>query len=161
MRLHLVREGTSWPSATNIGIRESTGDVIVMDDDIVLQPGTFEFIDRNYDEADIFGFKLWFPDGRIQHAGGAWVNGAMGHFGWGEEDKGQWDGLGYRPHVTTSLAYIKRRVIENVGLFEEGWPGFQFEDVDFMFRALKKCYRILYTPGTGIPYGVGIEEKSA
>lgn len=149
-RLHVITGGRSWAEAINIGLAQTDGesDVILMDDDVFLRPDTFSDLESNYDAADIFGFKLLFADGRIQHAGGIF-RGGMGHIGFGEVDGGQYDEPAYVCHVTTSLTYIKRHVINEL----KGMallPGVQFEDVDWSLRALKANFRILYLPGAAV-----------
>jgi len=156
-KLHTITDGDSWPEAINIGFNESTGDVLLMDDDIVLLKDTFKPMLDLFDKADIFGFKLIFPDGRIQHAGGFIAGTQMGHIGHGEEDKGQYDGPLYVAHCTASLLYIKRPVIEKLVKMYK-MMGVQFEDVEFSCRALKAGFKIMYTPGKAI-HGESVTKK--
>ena len=147
IRFHLISAGDDWPEAVNIGLKDSCMDVILMDDDVVLWKSTFDgFFQKYYNMADIFGFKLLYPTGEIQHAGAFVRNGTIGHIGWKCEDDGHFDEPYYVCHVTTSLVYIKRHVIEEIGGMAEDYPGMSFEDVDFSFRALKAGFKILYVP---------------
>ena len=148
IRLHLVTEGNSWPKAINIGLSESTGDVLLMDDDVRILPDTFTDLNIYYDKADIFGFKLLFEDGRIQHAGGFSRDGCLGHIGFGQY-KG-FDVPYYTCHNTASLLYIKRHVVEKLMGMSMDFKGVQFEDVDFSFRALKEGFKILYIPNKAL-----------
>jgi len=151
MKLHLIYEGATWAQAVNIGIDESKepGDFLIMDDDVFLREETFSLVEKHYNDADIFGFKLLFPDNRIQHAGGFVDGDAVTHFGYGGRPELYPDPQ-YVAHVTTSLVYIKRHVIDKLGGMAIDIPGVQMEDVDFSFRALKAGFRILYLPGTAI-----------
>lgn len=152
--IHLVgpEYANSWPGAINHGLAgvPKGRDVIIMDDDIFLMPDTFAKIEGMYDAADIFGFKLLYPDGRLQHAGGLFVDDKLGHRYWQQEDKGQADSPMYMAHVTTSLIYIKAHVIEKLGGMATDYPGVQFEDVDFCIRALKAGFRLLYLPSAAV-----------
>lgn len=143
IRLHVITDGENWAQAINIGLERSTGDVLIMDDDVRLLEDTFKDFDKYKDLADIIGFKLLFEDGRIQHAGGFYSNGGLGHIGFGQR-------FGHTApyfvfHCTASLLYIKRHVLEKVGSMSE-FGGQQFEDVDFSVRAIKEGFKILYNP---------------
>src|SRR5687767_4393092 len=108
-----AEEAKTWPSAINAGLAKVKPgrDIILMDDDIFLMPDTFSAVRPLYDMADIFGFKLLYPDGRIQHAGGQFMEDKLGHRFWQQDDVGQADRSMYMAHVTTSLIYIKAHVI--------------------------------------------------
>lgn len=147
-RIHLILEGNSWPEAINIGLKsveKFKNDVILCDDDIILLEATFKNLIKNYDKADIFGFQLLFPDGTVQHAGGFIGNGSVGHYREGSKKK-------YVDHVTTSLNYIKRKVLDKVPRMAEDYPGIQFEDVDYNIRAKKEGFKIMYLPDKAIHY---------
>ena len=150
-KLNLVTDGFSWSQAVNIGLnRVQDNDVILMDDDVIINSSTFKTIDDYYDEADMFGFKLYFPTGPIQHAGAYYKDGHIFHFGHTELDKPDYDVPRYVCHVTTSLCYIKNSTLKKVGLMDENIPGVQFEDVDFCFRVLKAGLKILYLPSPAV-----------
>lgn len=148
--LHVVTGGKTWAEAINLGIEKTSGnDVILLDDDVFINHETFKLVDEYYDKADIFGFKLFFPDKKIQHAGGIVRNQNIAHIGWRDQDKDEYNKARYVCHVTTSCIYIKSHVLAKL----KGMtimPGQQMEDVDFSFRALKAGFRIMYLPSTAI-----------
>lgn len=153
VRLHIVTTGKTWAEAINIGLKQTGGvnDVILMDDDVFINEKTFLPLAESseiYDAADIFGFKLYFPDGIIQHMGGIVRNGSIRHIGYGEEEKGQFSEPIYVCHATTSLVYIKRHVLDKLGGMATDIPGVQFEDVDFSFRAIKAGLKIMVLPSS-------------
>lgn len=153
IKLHLVTEGRDWWEAVNIGLAERTpgNDVLLMDDDVFLKADTLSTVDEHYSEAECFGFKLLYPDGKIQHGGGIVHDSErVHHMGWGQKDTGQCDRLLYVCHLTTSLIYIKNDVIERLGGMAEDYPGMQFEDVDFCFRAIQAGLRLLYLPQAAV-----------
>lgn len=149
INLHLVPEGRTWSEAVNMGLSETNpeNDVVLMDDDVFIEPSTFSFLEGLYDQADLFGFKLRHADGSLQHAGGIWQDNMILHRGWGKPDDGSYDRPLYCCHVTTSLIYIKRSALNLLQGMATDYPGMQFEDVDFNFRALKAGLKIMYTPG--------------
>jgi GT2 family glycosyltransferase len=148
--MHVVTGGKTWAQAINIGLEQTSGnDVILMDDDVFINPETFKLVNEYYNDADIFGFKLFFPDGKIQHAGGIVRNQGIGHIGWRSEDGPEYNDPKYVCHVTTSLIYIKRHVIDKLKGMTV-MPGQQMEDVDFNFRAIKEGFKILYLPSPAI-----------
>lgn len=152
VRLHLVTEGKTWAQAINIGLRQCTGtnDVVLMDDDVFISSDTLRPVDDYRNDADIFGFKLKYADGRIQHAGGIYRSGMIGHIGINEENRPAFDTPYYVCHATTSLVYVKRHVFDRIGGMAEDIPGIQCEDVDFSFRAIKQGLKILYLPSEAV-----------
>ena len=142
---HIIEDGHNWPTATNIGLRECKNDVIICDDDIELLPDTFKDIDKHYEKADMFGFKLLYPNRKIQHAGGFFV----GHYGYHKHEDTNNEER-YCDHVTTSLAIIKSHVFCKIGLMAEDYPGEQFEDVDFTIRMRDAGFKKLYIPNKAI-----------
>lgn len=149
-KLHFVTAGKSWAEAVNIGLFQTKNDVLLMDDDVMLESDTLTQVIHEYEKADIFGFKLLFPDGRIQHAGGVFIDGEITHLGFGMPDKGQFSKPVYTCHLTTSLVYIKRKAINVLSGMDATYRGVQFEDVDFSFRALKAGLDLLYLPGRAV-----------
>lgn len=152
IRIHIVTRGKTWAEAINIGLSQtdSKSDVILMDDDVFINESTFANFDRYYDKADIFGFRLLFPNGKVQHAGGAFDGNVVGHIGYMEENDSITKEPYYVCHATTSLIYIKREVIDSLKGMSEDIPGIQFEDVDFNFRAIKEDFKILQLPNEAI-----------
>lgn len=148
--LHVVTGGKTWAEAINLGLTKTSGnDVILLDDDVFINDKTFSLVNEYYDKADIFGFKLLFPDKKVQHAGGIVRQEGIGHIGWKADDDGSYDKPLYVCHVTTSCIYIKRHVLDVLKGMSI-MPGQQMEDVDFNFRALKAGFKILYLPSPAI-----------
>lgn len=151
-RLHVVTGGKSWAEAINIGLKQTDGlnDVILMDDDVFINERTFSLVDQHMLDAEIFGFKLLFTNNTIQHYGGIVRNGEIGHVGYEMENDSRFTVPLYVCHATTSLVYIKREVLNQIGGMAEDIPGIQCEDIDFSFRALKSGFKIMVLPGAAI-----------
>ncbi len=152
IRVHIVTGGKTWGEAVNIGLAQTDGqnDVILMDDDVFINEDTFPSLIQHYEKADIFGFRLLFSDGKIQHAGGFFKDGIVSHIGYQEENNSIIKEPYYVCHATTSLIYIKRYVLDSLKGIAPDFPGMQFDDVDFNFRALKNEFKILQLPGEAI-----------
>ncbi len=93
------------------------------------------------------GCKTLYPDGKtIQHASG-WIDWPLGlshHRGQGEPDGDAWNQSGPVEFVTGAALAVRRRVLDQVGLLDEGfWPGY-FEDADFCLRVKAAGYAVIY-----------------
>jgi len=124
----------------------STGDCLLLDDDIILSSHTFSGFEEYYPHADIFGFRLVNSEGKTENAGGVYQDGMVRYIDDGQIITSPY----YTCHCSMSLLYVKRHVIDTIGGVSNDFPGDYFEDVDFSFRALKAGFHILYTPGTAI-----------
>ncbi|MFQ5738020.1 MAG: glycosyltransferase family 2 protein [Acidobacteriota bacterium] len=154
--LHLIEDGLNYAEAVNDGIRASraANDIVLLDDDALVFPGWLDDLDRYLSQGDLLGSRLVYEDQNVitemglefcrDENGGYWFR----HAGDGQIDEGQYDrGPNYFPAVTTVAMYIKREVIENVGLLNEKdfRYGYDYEDWDYSFRAVGKGYRALCT----------------
>jgi len=141
-KLHKISDKGRWAELINKGIQESTGDILIMDDDVILNRNTFKGFDKKI--ADIIGFRLLFPNGKVQHGGCVVRNGQV------EVLADKYDKPIVVPHCTASLQYINRDVIHTIGGMSLDYPGYQFEDVDFCFRALQAGLKIVCLPNEAI-----------
>ena len=161
----LVRNSLNrgFPGGGNDGWRAARGQVcVLLNNDISPRPG---FVRALLDalaqapEVAIAGAKLVYPDGQtIQHAGGVLLQPSQDgrHYGYGEVDRGQYDGLSDVDYVTGAVMAVKRSVLEELGGFDEGFRPLDFEDVDLCWRARQAGYRIVYTSAA-----VAIHDESA
>jgi GT2 family glycosyltransferase len=95
------------------------------------------------------GAKLFYPDGRIQHAGVVLgVGGVANHayrFVRGKGYFGFIDTIRNYSAVTAACALIRKDVFEEVGGFDEALPA-NFNDVDLCLKIRQAGYLIVYTP---------------
>jgi len=145
-----------WAAGINrmLANRNKDFDVLIIDDDVVIQEHTFDLLDELYDAAEVFGFKLLYPDGGIQHDG-AYVrwDGTADHIRNLSEEPS------YVGSVTASLCYIKSHVFDYVPGYPE-WPGLQWEDVAFCLDCWFARQRVMYVPGEAIHEEGGTKMKS-
>ncbi len=127
-------------------------DVVLLNADVVARDGWLDCLQyAAYAEHDIgiVGPKLLYPDGRIQHAG---VHRNLGLPIWFDH-RFRFKPADYGPAnitapvlgVTGACMYVKRAVIDAVGLLDERYP-MAYEDVDWCLRAWEAGFRVIYFP---------------
>jgi GT2 family glycosyltransferase len=93
----------------------------------------------------------------INYAGGMSVNlytGNISNIGIGEKDLGQFD----KPCFINSsggLCIIRKNVINRVGIFDEKFNPYGWEDVDLSLRARRQGFKIYYNPNAIIHHKGG------
>ena len=96
--------------------------------------------------------KLLYPDNRIQYAGTVRNLGAPEWFDHRYRFKPADCGPGQRRRpvlaVTGACMYIKRELIDRIGLFDEAYP-MAYEDVDYCLRAWQAGFEVCYAPDGG------------
>jgi len=139
--------------AANLGIRLSRSDtVILMNPDVTVNRTTLRFLAdalQRDPKAAIAGCKLLYPDGKtIQHAGGtlSYPLALANHYGYGEQDQGQYDELREVDYATGAVLAVKKPAIDAIGWFDEGFYPAYFEETDLCYRARQAGYRVLYVP---------------
>lgn len=96
----------------------------------------------------IAGPKVLFADRKtIWYAGGVFDTGnVLGtHRGVDEKDNGQYDVMTQTDFVTGAAIFIRKDVLEKVGLFDTRYFLY-YEDSDFCFRAKKAGFKIMFVP---------------
>ncbi|MFQ5738019.1 MAG: glycosyltransferase family 2 protein [Acidobacteriota bacterium] len=155
--LHLIEEGHNFAEAVNIGLRASgaANDVILLDDDAVVLPGWLENLDDLLDQGDLLGCRYLYDDEQIIWEAG--IEFCL-HPKEGPSLRMTGDGLiadscpdsgaHLHPVVNTVALYIKREVLEDVGLLNEDdyRYGYYYEDWDYALRATHRGYRAVTTP---------------
>jgi len=96
----------------------------------------------------IAGCKVLYPDGTLQHGGGAVINarGDSTHLGWHEPDHGQCDAPFDADFVTGAALGVTRVVLQRIGPLDEGFTPAYYEDVDWCYRARAAGYCVRYVP---------------
>ncbi len=105
----------------------------------------------------ILGSKICFYDrpDHLNTAGGSinWKTGQPSLIGYGEKDDGRFDRLREVDTVSGCSLFIKREVVEKIGLMDERFFLY-FEESDWVVRAGKAGYKVVYAPGSKVLHKV-------
>ena len=142
----------------NRGLRASRPerDVVVLNSDVEARPGwlaCLQYATSRDEHIGIVGARLLYPDGRIQFAGTVRNLGAPEWFDHRYRFKpADWGPAGLAAPelaVTGACMYVRRELIEQVGLLDERYP-MAYEDVDWCLRAWQAGFRVLYFPAASL-----------
>jgi GT2 family glycosyltransferase len=147
-------ENGGFAANVNRGLRASDPerDVVVLNSDTEALPSWLECLQyaaHRYEDIGIVGGQLQYPDGRIQFGGTVRNRDQPEWFdhryrfkpsGWGPADQ-----TSPSFAVTGACMYVRREVIDEVGLLEEAY-GMAYEDVDWCLRAWQAGFRVIYFP---------------
>jgi GT2 family glycosyltransferase/glycosyltransferase involved in cell wall biosynthesis len=147
-------ENRGFAANVNRGLRASDPerDVVVLNSDIEALPSWLECLQyaaHRYDDVGIVGPQLQYPDGRIQFGGTVRNRDAPQWFdhryrfkpaGWGPADQ-----TSPALAATGACMYVRREVIERVGLLDERY-AMAYEDVDWCLRAWQAGFEVTYFP---------------
>jgi GT2 family glycosyltransferase/glycosyltransferase involved in cell wall biosynthesis len=139
----------------NRGLRatDPERDVVLLNSDMEALPGWLaglQFAAIREPDVGMVGARLLYPDGRIQSAGTVRNPGAPQWFdhryrfkpsGWGPA----WV-TGPALAVTGACMYVRRELIDRIGLLDEERYSMAYEDVDWCLRAWEAGFRVLYFP---------------
>ncbi|MBX2997425.1 MAG: glycosyltransferase [Caldilineaceae bacterium] len=134
----------------NVGMRAAHGETLVLlNQDTEVSPAWLSTLAATVDERSVVGSLAFLADGQtIQHAGGRveWPLGIAHHLGYGEPLTEKWQRPAEVDFVTAAAMAFPRRLLDDIGLFDERfWPGY-YEDTDFCYRAREVGYSIRYQP---------------
>jgi GT2 family glycosyltransferase/glycosyltransferase involved in cell wall biosynthesis len=147
-------QNSGFAANVNRGLRASDPerDVVVLNSDTEALPSWLECLQyaaHRYEDVGIVGAQLQYPDGRIQFGGTVRNRDAPQWFdhryrfkaaGWGPADQ-----TSPALSVTGACMYVRRKVIERIGLLDERY-GMAYEDVDWCLRAWQAGFRVVYFP---------------
>jgi GT2 family glycosyltransferase/glycosyltransferase involved in cell wall biosynthesis len=146
-------QNAGFAANVNRGLRAvGEDDVVVLNSDVEARPGwlaCLQYAASQEDDVGIVGAQLLYPDGRIQFGGTVRNRDAPEWFdhryrfkpeGWGPACQ-----AGPALAVTGACMYVRREVIERIGVLDEGYP-MAYEDVDWCLRAWQAGFRVLYFP---------------
>lgn len=94
--------------------------------------------------------KIWMAGGYISN-----FRGTTPHRGELEEDQGQYENIEYINYAPTCFMLLNKKVFNEVGLMDEKYFVY-YDDSDFIYRANKQGYKILYFPKAIVSHKVSI-----
>jgi len=135
--------------------------VLLLNNDTTFDKDMFAALARGFEQysAQMTCPKIMYfdePD-RIWAAGGdfqPWFAYRVSHRGHNQLDAGQFDQVSPATYVPTCCVLIKREVFEKIGLMDARYFVY-VDDVDFMYRAMKKGVKLIYLPGNVMYHKVG------
>jgi GT2 family glycosyltransferase len=148
-------ENLGFSRGMNAAMRQIESEIIVLlNNDVAVRPDWLTELVRPFSDptVGITGSKLLYPDGQtIQHAGAelSYPLAHSHHFHFQEVDTGQADSLREVPYVTGAALAVHRRVLDEIGLFDEQFSPFYYEEVDWCYRVREAGYRVLLV-GTAV-----------
>ncbi|MFZ4115381.1 MAG: glycosyltransferase family 2 protein [Chthoniobacterales bacterium] len=152
----------NYSSINNRAVREARGEVLLLlnnDVEVIHPSWLHEMVSHAIrPEIGAVGALLYYPDGRIQHAGvvlgiagSMKVNGVAGHIG--KYFSGEEPVAGNRMRVvqnfsavTGACLAVRKKLYEEVGGMDEQTLPVSFNDVDFCLKLHAAGYRNLWTP---------------
>jgi GT2 family glycosyltransferase/glycosyltransferase involved in cell wall biosynthesis len=153
----------------NRGLRETDPkrDVVVLNSDVEALPSwlaCLQYAAHRYEDIGIVGAQLQYPDGRIQFGGTVRNRDQPQWFdhryrfksaGWGPADQ-----TSPALAVTGACMYVRRQVIERVGLLDERY-AMAYEDVDWCLRAWQAGLRVMYFPAAQLVHHESVTRGTA
>lgn len=149
-RILVYKNDVGWLKACNELMSSTLTDVIVLNDDtIILSDIVQEMKTLAYSDPKIgiVGGKSIAPDGQHVNNYGIFIapDGNTAHKYYGE-DKNAVTEVVTQKSVEGSCMYIKRQVINDIGLFDENFGMGYREEIDYCYRAREKGYEVVSCP---------------
>ncbi len=171
--VHVIQNDQNYGAiqGKNIGFREALKDnpeyIFALDNDLVADPmalGEMVKLAETDPAIGLVGAKIYDYEEKdlILSAGSKidYTENVLRQYGRGQRDRGQFDHVMPVDHVGMGHILIRNSVFEAIGLLDEGYVGYGYEDVDYCVRATKAGFQILYCPTAKVwhrPHsGVGV-----
>ncbi len=143
-------ENVGFVKAVNLGVDVTTSPLIALiNNDAFIRNDWLENMICEVKKdlrAGIFASKIYLLNGLINSAGHSIFKGLIvmdrGYF---ERDSGQYDKPCYVAGACAAAALYRRRVFEDIGLFDESYFMYN-DDVDFSLRAILYGWKIKFVP---------------
>jgi GT2 family glycosyltransferase len=147
-RIFVYKNDIGWLQACNEAIQTLNTDIILLNDDTIVISDIVEAMGKaaySDPKIGVVGGKALAPNFKIINYGiyvGTDGNTAHKHFGKERNSVNQ----EYQKAVEGSCMYIKRDLINDIGVFDEGFGMGYREEVDYAFRAREAGWKVVSTP---------------
>jgi GT2 family glycosyltransferase len=133
------------PACNSLAFGSHADIVIFVNNDCFVHDGWLEPLIACFDQPDIgiAGGRLYYPDGRVQHAGVGvrYRKGLLEAYNRLEDDRPAGDVHA----VTGALMAVRKTMFRELGGFNPAYRN-GYEDVDLCFRAREAGWRVVYEP---------------
>lgn len=149
VRLIQNEENLGFSRGINVGLSQVEADVaVLLNNDVLVQPNWLEELVRPFttsSEIGIVGCKLLYPDGSVQHLGAelTYPLAHSHHFHYKETDVSDLPAVQDVPYVTGAAMAVHHSVLAKIGLLDETFHPFYYEEVDYCYRARAAGYRVV------------------
>lgn len=150
-QIHLIQndDNLGFSRGINAGLRQIKAEVVVLlNNDVMVRPNWLEELIRPFhisSDIGIIGCKLLYPDGTIQHLGAelSYPLAHSYHFHYKEADSNALPAIQDVPYVTGAAMAIRASVLDKIGLLDESFHPFYYEEVDYCYRARAAGFRVV------------------
>ena len=149
VQLILNEENLGFSRGTNAGLRQISADVVVLlNNDVLVQPNWLAELIRPFHQdphIGIVGCQLLYPDGTIQHLGAelTYPLAHSHHFHYKATAVPNLPAVQDVPYVTGAALAIRHTVQQAIGLLDETFHPFYYEEVDYCYRAKAAGFRVV------------------
>lgn len=149
-KIMLLKNDIGWLKACNKIMLESTDDIILLNDDTYVVTDIIEEMQKiaySDDKIGIVGGMALAPNGETVINFGIYISpdGNTAHIGYGKVSN-EFTETEVRKAVEGSCMYIKREIIDTLGVFDKGYGMGYREEVDYCFRAREAGYKVVSAP---------------
>lgn len=149
-------ENYGFAGGFNAGLRHALDQqseyIFMINNDTEVAPDMLDILMQYVDEPRVgmLSPKIYYAGDRTR----IWSIGGMRHpltfemtaKGDNEVDQGQWQKVMDRDYLVGCALLMTRAVLQDVGLFDEGYSPIYYEDMDLSLRARQAGYRLLFIP---------------
>jgi GT2 family glycosyltransferase len=156
VELVVNKSNLGFPGGFNVGLQHALDQgaehIFMINNDTFVEPDILDELMAHADKPDVgmLSPKIYYADepDRIWTVGGMKHPWTLEMTDQGEKqwDRGQWAEVIERDYLIGCALLIKRSLLEQVGLFDEGYFPIYYEDSDLCMRARQAGYRLLMVP---------------